>query len=61
MLFFAYRDFRGRADRCWSAIPSAVRITGSSISSNRHPGLTVAELLDILEITKQSLARVLRI
>ena len=27
---------------------------------NRQPGLTVAELLDILKITKQSLARVLK-
>ncbi len=27
---------------------------------NRNEGLTVAELLDILEITKQSLARVLK-
>ena len=27
---------------------------------NRHPGLRVADLLDILKITKQSLARVLK-
>ena len=27
---------------------------------NRRPGLTVAELLDVLKITKQSLARVLK-
>jgi len=27
---------------------------------NRHPGLTIAELLDILKITKQSLNRVLK-
>jgi DNA-binding MarR family transcriptional regulator len=27
---------------------------------NRHPGLTIAELLDILRITKQSLNRVLK-
>ena len=27
---------------------------------NRMPGLTVAELLDVLKITKQSLARVLK-
>src|SRR4029079_17237496 len=27
---------------------------------NRRPGLTVAELLDVLQITKQSLARVLK-
>jgi len=27
---------------------------------NRKPGLTVAELLDVLQITKQSLARVLK-
>ena len=27
---------------------------------NRKPGLTVAELLDLLQITKQSLARVLK-
>ena len=29
-------------------------------SCSRHPGITVAELLDILKITKQSLGRVLR-
>ena len=37
----------------------AVPITAYCISY-RHPGLRVADLLDVLKITKQSLARVLK-
>ena len=50
----------GDADRLLEAIGLAGRIIAFSISSTRRPGLTIAELLDILRITKQSLNRVLR-
>ena len=39
---------------------SAGRITAFCTSSTVSPGMTVAELLDVLQITKQSLARVLK-
>ena len=39
---------------------SAERITACCISSTASPGIRVADLLDILRITKQSLARVLK-
>lgn len=60
LLFFAYRDFVGDADERLQdyafgrAHHRVLHFVGS------RPGMTVAELLDILRITKQSLARVLR-
>ena len=60
LLFFAYRDFVSEPDAIldkdgWGrAHHRVVHFVG------RHPGITVAELLGILRITKQSLARVLR-
>ncbi|MEQ9143654.1 MAG: MarR family transcriptional regulator [Parvibaculaceae bacterium] len=60
LLFFAYRDFVSdpdailEADGLGRAHHRVVHFVG------RHPGITVAELLGILRITKQSLARVLR-
>ncbi len=60
LLFFAYRDFVSdpdamlEADGLGRAHHRVVHFVG------RHPGITVAELLSILRITKQSLARVLR-
>ncbi len=60
LLFFAYRDF--------VSDPDAI-LAGSNFGRahhrvlhfvDRNPGLTVADLLDILKITKQSLARVLK-
>ena len=60
LLFFSYRDFISDPDAILAvyefgrAHHRVVHFVG------RHPGITVAELLDILKITKQSLARVLR-
>jgi DNA-binding MarR family transcriptional regulator len=60
LLFFAYRDFVADPDHILEgfgfgrAHHRVVHFVG------RDPGLTVAELLDILKITKQSLARVLK-
>jgi DNA-binding MarR family transcriptional regulator len=60
LLFFAYRDFVSDPDLILSrkgfgrAHHRVLHFVG------RNPGLTVAQLLDILRITKQSLARVLK-
>ncbi len=60
LLFFGYRDFISDPDvilieyEFGRAHHRVVHFVG------RNPGITVAELLDILRITKQSLARVLR-
>ncbi|MBA4208567.1 MAG: MarR family transcriptional regulator [Parvibaculum sp.] len=60
LLFFAYRDFISDPDELLAkydfgrAHHRVIHFVG------RHPGITVAELLNILRITKQSLARVLR-
>lgn len=60
LLFFGYRDFISDPDAILAtyefgrAHHRVVHFVG------RNPGITVAELLDILRITKQSLARVLR-
>ncbi len=44
----------------WRLSGSGGRITGCCISSTATPGLKVADLLDVLRITKQSLGRVLK-
>ncbi len=60
LLFFAYRDFISDPDEILieygfgRAHHRVVHFVG------RNPGITVAELLNILRITKQSLARVLK-
>ena len=59
-LFFAYRDFVGDADRLLSEFGFGRAHHRALYFVNRRPGLSVAELLDILQITKQSLARVLK-
>lgn len=60
LLFFAYRDFVSDPDEI---------LAGQSFGRAHHrvihfvgrdPGMTVAQLLDILRITKQSLGRVLK-
>lgn len=60
LLFFAYRDFIGDPD----AILERYRFGRAHHRVlhfvSRNPGLRVADLLDILKITKQSLARVLK-
>lgn len=59
-LFFAYRDFISSADRQLAAMGFGRAHHRVLHFVNRQPGLTVAELLEPLGITKQSLARVLR-
>jgi DNA-binding MarR family transcriptional regulator len=60
LLFFAYRDFVSEPDEILQefgfgrAHHRVVHFVG------RDPGMTVAQLLDILRITKQSLGRVLK-
>jgi DNA-binding MarR family transcriptional regulator len=60
LFFFAYRDFVGDADRLLEAIGFGRAHHRVLHFVNRQPGLTIAELLEILRITKQSLARVLK-
>ena len=60
LLFFAYRDFVGEADRLLEAYGFGRAHHRVLHFVNRHPGLTIAALLDILKITKQSLNRVLK-
>ena len=59
-LFFAYRDFVGDADRLLETYKFGRAHHRALHFVNRRPGLTIAELLEILQITKQSLNRVLR-
>lgn len=58
LLFFAYRDFVGDADRLLETYRFGRAHHRVLHFVHRNPGLTVAELLDILKITKQSLNRV---
>jgi DNA-binding MarR family transcriptional regulator len=60
LLFFAYRDFTGDADEVLATLGFGRAHHRVLHFVNRQPGLKVAELLDILKITKQSLGRVLR-
>lgn len=60
LLFFAYRDFVGEPDRLLEKHGFGRAHHRVLHFVNRNEGLTVAGLLDILEITKQSLARVLK-
>lgn len=60
LLFFAYRDFVRDADRLLEAYRFGRAHHRVLHFVYRHPGLTVAELLDILKITKQSLNRVMK-
>ena len=60
LFFFAYRDFVGDADRLLEAYGFGRAHHRVLYFVSRRPGLTIAELLEILRITKQSLNRVLR-
>jgi len=60
LLYFAYRDFVGDADRLLEAYGFGRAHHRVLHFVDRRPGLTIAELLDILAITKQSLNRVLK-
>ena len=60
LLFFAYRDFVGDPDRLLEDYGFGRAHHRVIHFVDRNPGLTIAELLDILKITKQSLNRVLK-
>ena len=60
LLFFAYRDFVSDPDAILESDGLGRAHHRVIHFVARHPGITVAELLSILRITKQSLARVLR-
>lgn len=60
LFFFAYRDFVSEPDRSLARDGFGRAHHRVLHFVNRHPGLTIAELLDILKITKQSLNRVLK-
>jgi len=59
-LFFAYRDFISDPDVILKELGFGRAHHRILHFVNRAPGMTVAELLDMLRITKQSLARVLK-
>ncbi len=59
MLFFAYRDFTGAADVILEELGLGRAHHRALHFIGRTPGMTVGDLLAILRITKQSLARVL--
>ncbi|MEQ1949981.1 MarR family transcriptional regulator [Mesorhizobium sp. CN2-181] len=60
LFFFAYRDFTSDPDQILETYGFGRAHHRVLHFVNRKPGLTVAELLDVLQITKQSLARVLK-
>src|SRR5258708_34680023 len=60
LLFFAYRDFVGDADHELEAFGFGRAHHRVMHFVHRYPGLKVADLLDVLRITKQSLGRVLK-
>ena len=60
LLFFAYRDFIGDPDTILERYGFGRAHHRVLHFVSRNPGLRVADLLDILRITKQSLARVLK-
>jgi DNA-binding MarR family transcriptional regulator len=60
LLFFAYRDFVGDADDVLARLRFGRAHHRVLHFVNRNPGMKVADLLDILKITKQSLGRVLK-
>jgi DNA-binding MarR family transcriptional regulator len=59
LLFFAYRDFTNAADVILDELGLGRAHHRALHFIGRNPGITVSELLGILRITKQSLARVL--
>lgn len=59
MLFFAYRDFIHAADEALEGLELGRAHHRALHFIGRNPGITVSDLLAILQITKQSLARVL--
>ncbi|HSI40597.1 MAG TPA: MarR family transcriptional regulator [Xanthobacteraceae bacterium] len=60
LLFFAYRNFVSDPDEVLQRFGFGRAHHRVLHFVNRHPGMRVTDLLDILRITKQSLGRVLR-
>jgi DNA-binding MarR family transcriptional regulator len=60
LLFFAYRDFVGDPDEVLAQLGFGRAHHRVLHFVNRNPGMKVADLLDVLKITKQSLGRVLK-
>src|ERR1700674_2053338 len=60
LLFFAYRDFVGDPDEVLAKLGFGRAHHRVLHFVNRNPGIKVADLLDILKITKQSLGRALK-
>lgn len=60
LLFFAYRDFTGDPDAVLADRGYGRAHHRAIHFIKRRPGITVAGLLDLLQVTKQSLNRVLR-
>jgi len=60
LLFFCYRDFVADADEVLAKFGFGRAHHRVLHFINRNPGMKVAQLLDILNITKQSLGRVLK-
>jgi DNA-binding MarR family transcriptional regulator len=60
LLFFAYRDFVGDADEVLARFGFGRAHHRVLHFVSRNPGMKVAQLLDLLKITKQSLGRVLK-
>src|SRR2546430_14723980 len=60
LLFFSYRDFVDDPDHVLEKFGFGRAHHRVLHFVNRNPGIKVADLLDILKITKQSLGRVLK-
>ncbi len=60
LLFFAYRDFVSDPDEALAKFNFGRAHHRVLHFVNRNPGMKVADLLDVLKITKQSLGRVLK-
>lgn len=60
LFFFAYREFTGDADEILERYGFGRAHHRILHFVNRDPGMTIAAILDLLQITKQSLSRVLR-
>lgn len=60
LFFFAYRDFVSDPDQLLDKLSFGRAHHRVLHFVNRNPGMKVAELLDVLKITKQSLGRVLK-
>ena len=59
LVFYAYRDFTAEPDTILAEYGFGRAHHRVIYFVGRNPGITVSELLDILQITKQSLSRVL--